>query len=120
MRFVCLVFVVACAERQPVFVATVDPPPPSIHVSTTPHHAMPQLTCGEAALARAELVARGKGANHPDVKSVDARLAGCQDPKPSADECLVVTREHVELEARGYGPQHPDMIASDAKRALCP
>lgn len=122
MRFACLVFIVACAEHQPVFVATVDPPPPpSIHASMSPpHHVMPHMTCGEAALARADLVARGKGATHPDMKTVEARLAECQSSNPSADECLVVARERVELESRGYGPQHPDIIANKAKWALCP
>ena len=119
MRLACVLFIVACAERQPVFVATVDPPPPSIHASVTPHHELPYMTCGHAALARAELVARGKGPNHPDMKTVDARLAECPSSNPSAEECLVVARERVYLESRGYGPQHPDIIANKAQWALC-
>ena len=121
MRFAWLLFfVVACAEQQPTFVATVDPPPPHVPMASTPHRAKPRLTCGEATLERAALVALGKGTNHPDVMAVDARLTECPDAKPSADECLVVAQEHADLQARGYGPRHPAMIANDAKRALCP
>jgi hypothetical protein len=122
MRGALCLFFVACAnEPAHVFVATTAAPPPQatttafvVHVSAAP------ATCGEAVLRRAELVALGKGANHPDVMVVDARLKDCPDAKPSADECLVVVREHVELEARGYGARHPYIIANDAKRALCP
>jgi hypothetical protein len=120
MRFACLVFIAACAERQPTFVATVEPPPPPSPVASTPHHAMPPMTCGEAALERARLVAIGKGQNHPDVKAIEARLAQCQDTTPTASECLVVEQERVDLAARGYASRHPDMLANDAKRALCP
>jgi hypothetical protein len=119
MRATCLVFVMACAQREPVFVATVAPTPPSVHGSTAPQHVMPQMTCGQTALARAELVARGKGANHPDMRAVEARLAECQDKNPSTDDCNEVMRQRIELESRGYGPQHPEIIANEAKRALC-
>jgi hypothetical protein len=80
----------------------------------------PPTPCGEAALERAQLLALGKGPNHPALMLVEERLRHCPTATPSADECLIVAREHADFEARGYGPRRPDTIANDAKRALCP
>jgi hypothetical protein len=92
-------------------------PPPGMQLHRSPS---PPMSCGEAALERAKLLALGKGPNHPALMVVEERLRHCPTATPSADECNAVAREHADLEARGYGPRHPDMMASDAKRALCP
>lgn len=99
------------ASEPPTYTAPSErwqPPPPTI-----------PRTCGEATLARAALVASGKGDKHPDVVAVDGMLATCTNAHPSAEECDAVEREGAYLVARGYGPRHPSIIANDAKRAVC-
>lgn len=123
MRMAWLLLLGACApDAQAVFVAgptTARVEPAESAAPFRPAPRTPPRTCGEATLARAELVALGKGDKHPDVVAVDVVLAQCASTRPTTEECAVVGRERVDLVARGIGPRHPDMIANDAKRAAC-
>ena len=77
-------------------------------------------SCGELAMTRAGLLAGGKGPTNPEVRGVDALLAKCSDPTPSADVCRRVDNELTELVGRGtYGPNHPAILALQAKKNLC-
>ncbi len=113
---------VACAHAPPqrtVVVAVLPPPRPAgpAPIVIAPSHQ--GESCGDLALDRAELRARGKGERHPEVLEVEAALAKCQDRTPSAEACARVLRDREAMVARGYGPAHPEMVVAAAKLALC-
>jgi len=116
-----LVVLAACVtrERERVIVRVVQAPAPVCPASPAPEVAQAPLSCGQATLQRAALVAEGKGDRHPAVIAIDARLASCADKTPTKEECLAVREERAKRVAAGYGPSHPAIAALDAELGVC-
>ncbi len=109
-----------CTPTQRVVFVETPVPCPSQRPPTPKAPPAPVTTqsCGELALERAAFSARGLGPKHPRRAEVEAALTGCEDPRPTADECTSALREEQVLAVR-YGPKHPELLAARARAALC-
>lgn len=95
------------------------PPPLPVEQPPAPAPTYEWASCSAAALRRAAAIEEGLGPQHPEMASIEAKLATC--PRPVAIEretCIGLLAEREELLTR-YGSMHPAMRANKAKLALC-
>src|SRR5512135_688534 len=83
MRFVWLLLFAACAEHAPtrVFVAVSQPSPPAPTHFDPPAPKIPD-NCDDAIVAYHELLASGKGPNHPAVRAAKVFYDACNSGSP--------------------------------------